>query len=66
MAMQEIANTHKITKSSDAPWSNRPVKVDNDQIKTLLKNNQLHNVAGDGQQAQNIQIRRWKSFQPAW
>ena len=26
----------------DAPWSERPVEVDSDQIKTLTENNQQH------------------------
>ena len=36
----------------DAPWSDRPVEVDNDQIETLIEN------PGDRQHTQYIQINR--------
>ena len=36
----------------DAPWSDRPVEVDNDQIETLIEN------TGDRQHTQYIQINR--------
>ena len=28
----------------DAPWSGRPVKVDSDQIQTLIENNQCYTM----------------------
>ena len=39
----------------DAPWSGRPVEVDNDQIETIIENNQ-HYTMRDSRHTQNIQI----------
>ena len=50
----------------DAPWSGRPVEVDSDQIETLIwEQSMLYHVRGS-RHTQNIQIKRWKSFAPAW
>ena len=42
----------------DAPWVGRPVKVDNDQIETLIENNRCYTMQGDSQYTQNIQINK--------
>ena len=49
----------------DAPWSSRPVEVDSNQIETLIENSQCYTTR-DSWHTQNIQIKHWKSFAPAW
>ena len=41
----------------DAPWSGRPMEVDNDQIETLIENNQCY-TTWDSQHTQNVQINK--------
>ena len=48
----------------DAPWLGRPAGVDSDRD-TNWEQSMLYHV-GDSQHTQNIQIKCWKSFAPAW
>ena len=50
----------------DAPWLGRPVEVDSDQIENINWEQSTLYHTGDSQHTQNIQIKRWKSFAPAW
>ena len=44
----------------------RPVEVDSDQTETLSENNKSLYLSGDSWHTQNIQVKHWKSFVPAW
>ena len=48
-----------------APWFERPVKVNGDQIETFVENNQ-HNQHYFMWEITSIQIKHWKSFVPVW
>ena len=50
----------------NAPWLGRPVEVDSAQIETLTENKQLYATQEIADILKNIQIKRWKSFAPAW
>ena len=49
----------------DAPQSGRPVEIKSDQIETLRTISVNHHE-GDSCHTQNIHIKCWKSFVPAW
>ena len=55
----------------NAPRSGRPVEVDSNQIRTLTENSQHHTTREIADifkisKSSVIQIKRWKSFAPAW
>ena len=50
----------------DAPRSGRPFEVDSDQIETIIESNQHYTTREKADITQHIQIKRWKSFEPAW